>query len=76
MRAARMAAERSVALRVVAMPEGVDPADLVADGGPAAVTDRLTGSLSVVEFSVERVLADADLDTPGAGTGRSWRPGG
>ena len=64
MRAARMAAERGVALRVVAMPEGVDPADLVADGGPAAVTDRLTRSLSVVEFSVERVLADADLDTP------------
>lgn len=64
MRAARMADERGVSLRVVAMPEGVDPADLVAQGGDAAITERLAASLSVVEFSIERVLADTDLDSP------------
>jgi len=64
MRAAGMASERGISLRVMAMPEGVDPADLVAQGGEAAVTERLERSLSVVEFSVERVLADANLDSP------------
>jgi len=64
LRAAKMAEERSVRLRVVRMPEGSDPADLVASGGAEAVTGLLTGSLSVVEFGVERVLDDADLDTP------------
>jgi len=64
MRAARMADERGIALRVVSMPEGVDPAELVARGGDMAVTERLTQSLSVVEFAVERVLADANLETP------------
>ncbi len=63
MRAAGMARERGVSLRVVAMPEGVDPADVVADGGEAAVAARLARSQSVVEFSVERVLAYADLDS-------------
>jgi len=59
-----MAAERGIALRVVSLPDGVDPADLVAQEGEAGITNRLAGSLSVVEFSVERVLADCHLDTP------------
>ncbi|CAN5466780.1 hypothetical protein BH20ACT19_BH20ACT19_03850 [soil metagenome] len=63
MRAAGMARERGISLRVVAMPEGVDPADLVAEGGEEAVAARLAGSQSVVEFSVEQVLAKADLDS-------------
>jgi len=64
LRAARMAEERNVGLRVVQMPEGTDPAELVTQGGTAAIAARLTQALSVVEFEVERVLADADLDTP------------
>jgi DNA primase len=64
LRAARMAEERNVGLRVVQMPAGADPAELVTEGGSEAITARLTQALSVVEFEVERVLADADLDTP------------
>lgn len=64
LRAARMAEERGVGLRVVQMPEGTDPAELVTEGGAEAIVARVTSALSVVEFEVERVLADADRDTP------------
>ncbi len=64
LKAAHMAEERNVGLRVVQMPEGTDPAELVTEGGPEAIAARLTQALSVVEFEVERVLADADRDTP------------
>lgn len=62
-RAARMAEQRKVGLKVVSMPEGSDPADLVTQGGSEAIASRLAGALSVVEFEVERVLGEADLDT-------------
>ena len=64
LRAARLAEERNMSLRVVQMPEGADPAELVASGGAEAIAGRLSQALSVVEFEVERVLADGDLDTP------------
>ncbi len=64
LRAARMAEERSVSLRVVTLPDGKDPAELVTDLGPEAVTERVTSALSVLEFSVGRVLAEGDLDNP------------
>jgi DNA primase len=64
LRAARMAEEKSVALRVVQLPEGKDPADLVAELGTDAVTSRIDDALSVLEFEVGRVLANADLDSP------------
>lgn len=64
LRAARLAAEREVELRVVELPEGGDPAELVAAEGEAGVRRRLDSSLSVLRFSVGRVLADADLETP------------
>ena len=67
LRAARSAGDRGVELRVVEMPEGRDPADLLAESGTDAFTERLQRSVSVLEFEVGRVLADADLDTP---TGR------
>ncbi len=47
-----------------ALPEGRDPADLVQDEGAEAVRERLTQSVSVLEFEVGRVLDDADLDSP------------
>jgi DNA primase len=64
LRAARSASDRGVELRVVEMPEGRDPADLLAESGTDAFTERLQRSVSVLEFEVGRVLADADLDTP------------
>jgi DNA primase len=67
LRAARSAGDRGVELRVVEMPEGRDPAELLAESGTEAFTERLQRSASVLEFEVGRVLADADLDTP---TGR------
>jgi DNA primase len=64
LRAAGLAEQRDVELRVVQMPEGVDPAELVAAEGADAIVGRLEGALSVVEFAVRRVLADAQLGTP------------
>jgi DNA primase len=51
-------------LRVVEMPEGKDPADLVASGDFDAFVARLDRALPMLQFQVRRVLADADLDTP------------
>jgi DNA primase len=64
LRAAELAEQRDVELRVVQMPEGVDPAELVAAEGAEAIVGKLDGALSVVEFAVRRVLADAQLGTP------------
>lgn len=64
LRASRVAADRNVELRVVEMPEGTDPADLVAGQGADAFTELLGTASSVVEFQIRRVLADSDLQTP------------
>lgn len=64
LRAAELAEQREVELRVVQMPEGVDPAELVAAEGAEAIVGRLDSALSVVEFAVRRVLAEAQLGTP------------
>jgi len=64
LRAARLAEDRGVDLRVVDMPEGTDPADLVGLDGAAAFVARMDRAVPMIEFQVRRVLADADLDTP------------
>lgn len=64
LRAARAAEEKRIDLMVVELPEGKDPADLVADGGIEAFTGLLDRAISVPEFQTRRVLADADLRTP------------
>jgi DNA primase len=64
LRAAKIAEDRDVELRVVQMPDGVDPAELVAAEGVEAIVGKLEGALSVVEFAVRRVLAEATLGTP------------
>ncbi|NLT07518.1 MAG: DNA primase [Solirubrobacterales bacterium] len=64
LRAAKAAEDRDVELRVVQLPDGRDPAELVADDGAEAIVGRLDGALSVVEFAVRRVLAEAALGTP------------
>jgi DNA primase len=64
LRAAKIAEDRDVELRVVQLPEGSDPAELVAEGGAEAIVGRLDGALSVLEFSVRRVLAEGKLGTP------------
>jgi DNA primase len=64
LRAAKIAESRDVELRVVQLPEGKDPAELVAAEGAEAIVGRLEGALTVVEFAVRRVLAEAQLGTP------------
>jgi DNA primase len=64
LRAARLAEDRGVDLRVIDMPEGTDPADLVGQDGPEAFASRMDRAVPMIEFQVRRVLADADLDTP------------
>jgi DNA primase len=70
LRAAKLAREREVQLRVVRMPEGRDPAELVQAEGGEALRTRVACSVSVLEFEVGRVLEDADLDSP-EGTDRA-----
>ena len=64
LRAARLAEDRGVDLRVVDMPEGTDPADLVGRDGADAFAERMGRAAPMIEFQIGRVLADADLDTP------------
>jgi DNA primase len=64
LRAAQVARQRDLELLVVDMPEGRDPADLLAADGPDAFRALLDEALSVPEFEVRRVLASADLSTP------------
>ena len=61
LRAARVAEGRSLELRVVALPTGLDPADLVQQEGVEAMRARIGRSVPFVEFHVERVLARADV---------------
>jgi DNA primase len=64
LRASRLAEERGLELRVVEMPEGTDPADLVTSAGPEGFVEKMERAVPMIEFQVRRVLADADLGTP------------
>jgi DNA primase len=63
LRGARVARERGTELRVVGLPEGSDPAELVARDGAEAFERLLEGAVSVPEFEAGRVLGSADLST-------------
>ena len=61
LRAARLAAGRELELRVVPLPEGTDPAELLMrDGGPEELRERVAASAPFVSFHVERILERAD----------------
>jgi DNA primase len=62
-RAARVAAGRRLELRVVPLPAGLDPADLVAQEGAAAIRERVERSVPFVRFRVQRELARGDLES-------------
>jgi DNA primase len=64
LRAAHAAQDRSVELLVVSMPDGRDPAELVAEQGADAFRALLDRAHTVAEFEVRRVLASSDLSTP------------
>ena len=60
MRAASVAARRRLELRVVALPEGRDPAELIAADGAEAMRSAVDSSVPFARFRVERVLAAGD----------------
>lgn len=64
LKAYKLAAQRKLELRVVELPAGADPAEVVQSGGEQAVAEAVSRSLPFVRFRVERVLASGDDSTP------------
>ena len=60
LRASRLAAGRKLELRVVVLPEGMDPAELIEREGPEHLRERVESSVPFVVFNVERILGRAD----------------
>ncbi|MGA2454264.1 MAG: DNA primase [Solirubrobacteraceae bacterium] len=60
LKAFRLANKRKLELRVVMLPAGTDPADLIQRDGAAAMQAAVKGSISFVSFRAERVLASGD----------------
>jgi len=63
LRAERVARQRSLDLRVVPLPPGSDPADLVRAEGAKAVADLVDAAMPFAQFSVQREVAKADLSS-------------
>ena len=59
LRASRLAASK-LELRVVPLPEGTDPAELVQREGPGALRERVQGSVPFAAFNVDRILERSD----------------
>ncbi len=64
LKASRLAAKRKLELRVVELPAGADPAELVQQGGAEAIEVAVGAAVPFVRFSVERVLARGDDSSP------------
>jgi DNA primase len=64
LRASSLAAKRKLELRVVPLPAGKDPAELVQEGGAEAMSAAVRESAPFVRFRVERVLAAGDHENP------------
>jgi DNA primase len=60
LRAAGVASGRKLELRVVALPEGMDPAELIEREGAGALRARVERSVPFAAFRVDRILAGAD----------------
>jgi DNA primase len=65
LRAQRKAAGRKMRIRVAAMPEGEDPAELIAEkGGADRFRELVSSALELPEFQVGLVLDGAELSSP------------
>jgi DNA primase len=62
-RASGAAREKQIELLVVDMPQGKDPADLIAADGPDAFRERLGDAREVLDFQARRIVAQADLES-------------
>jgi DNA primase len=63
LRSARVAARKRLELRVVELPDGADPAELIQREGPEAMEVAVKNAVAFVRFRVERVLQDGDHST-------------
>ncbi|MGI8413321.1 MAG: DNA primase [Solirubrobacteraceae bacterium] len=61
LRASRLAAGSRLELRVVSLPEGTDPAELIEREGGEALRTRVAASMPFVAFEVDRILERADV---------------
>jgi DNA primase len=61
LRAAEVAAGHKLELRVVPLPAGADPAELIARDGAEALRTRVEASVPFPVFHVERILGQADV---------------
>jgi DNA primase len=65
LRAQRKAKGRQMRIRVAAMPEGEDPAQMIAEeGGADRFRELVEGALELPEFQVGLVLDAADISSP------------
>jgi DNA primase len=61
LKASELAAGHKVELRVVTLPKGLDPADLLVAEGAEALRGRVAQSVPFAVFEVERILGEADV---------------
>jgi DNA primase len=61
--AAQLTEKRNVELRVVPLPEGTDPADLIERSGADALRNRVAASVPFVAFHVEQILERNDTSS-------------
>ncbi len=52
-----------ITVRVVSLPEGVDPDDLIASGGPAAFDKCLSAAMPLVDFKLHSLSKQYDVNT-------------
>jgi DNA primase len=64
LRASGLAAQRKLELRVVPLPAGADPAELIQRDGAEAIAAAVERSVPFVRFRVERVLENGDDSSP------------
>jgi DNA primase len=64
LRASGLAAKRKLELRVVPLPDGADPAELIQRDGAEAIATAVERSVPFVRFRVERVLEGGDHASP------------
>lgn len=67
LRAAKIALALGMDVKVAKMAEGVDPADLIRDGGEDAWRKAIRESKHIIEFMLEKVLKDKEGDPRKAG---------
>src|SRR5215217_7404758 len=62
-RAQKVAGGKSIELRVAAMPEGEDPADMLQDGSAERFMELVDGAIDLPSFRVDLALGRGDLDS-------------